>query len=163
MNASEPSDNLQTSQSSNYISHRGTSDSRSKLPADHVGLLIASGMMLLAGWGGLYWLITQSIPRVGQRWLFFFLLQITVTGTVLPAIRYLNLRFTPINHEIPSGMIIVRQSMWVALFTVTCAWLQIPRVLTWSMAFFLAIVFMILEFFLRLRERQLESMEKEWE
>jgi hypothetical protein len=40
---------------------------------------------------------------------------------------------------------------------VTCAWLQIPRVLNWSIAFFLAIVFIVLEAFLRSRERQAEA------
>ncbi len=38
------------------------------------------------------------------------------------------------------------------LFVVTCAWLQIPRVLSWPIAFFLALIFVVVEVFLRSRE-----------
>ena len=127
-----------------------------RTPPDHIGVLVSAAVMGLGGWWALYLLITQTIPRVGQRWLFFLFLQIAITGTVLPLVRYLNLRFTPINAPLPPGGVLVRQSTWVALFVVTCAWLQIPRMLNWSMAFFLGIVFAILEAFLRSRERQLE-------
>lgn len=131
---------------------------REKIQPDHVGVLVAAFVIALVGWGGLYWLVVYTIPRVGQRWLFFMLLQMAVTGTVIPLVRYLNLRFTPIDRDPPMGNVIVRQATWIALFTVTCAWLQIPRVLSWSVAFFLAIVFVVIEIFVRSRERQLESL-----
>ncbi len=125
-----------------------------QMPPDHIGTLVASAVVGLLSWWGLYLLTTQTIPRVGQRWVFFMLLQIAVTGTAVPIIRFLNVRFTPVDHPLPSSNVILRQAVWVGLFTVTCAWLQIPRALTWSIAFFLAAVFAILESFLRIRERQ---------
>ncbi|MCZ7546304.1 MAG: hypothetical protein M5R40_23515 [Anaerolineae bacterium] len=48
---------------------------------------------------------------------------------------------------------LLRQSMWVALFVTTCAWLQIPRLLNWLIAFLLALSLVAIEVFLRLRER----------
>lgn len=108
--------------------------------------------MAAGGWFGLYQLVTTVLPRVGPRWLFFVLLQIAVTGTVLPFVRYLNVRFTPVTVELPPGGVLVRQSVWIGLFVVTCAWLQIPRVLTPPIAFFLGLVFVIIEAFLRSRE-----------
>jgi hypothetical protein len=123
-----------------------------KMPPDHAGVLIAAAIMAVGGWGGLYALVTTMLPRVGPRWLFFLLLQIAVTGTVLPFVRYLNVRFTPLSRELPPGGVLVRQSVWVGLFAVTCAWLQIPRVLTAPIAFFIGLVFVVIEIFLRSRE-----------
>lgn len=135
-----------------------TQSTNNKIDPDHIGVLVAALIMAVVAWWGLFWLVTNTIPRVGQRWLFFALLQIALTGTVIPIIRYLNLRFTPVHRPAPRGNIIVRQSTWVALFSVTCAWLQIPRVLSWSVAFFLAVIFIVIEIFLRSRERQLEQL-----
>lgn len=123
------------------------------LPSDHVGVLIASVVMMVIGWGGLFQLITNSLPRIGgELWMFFLLLQITVTGTVIPFIRYVNVRFTPHDIEVPPGGVIVRQSIWIGLYAVMCAWLQIPRVLNVPIATLLALTFVILEVFLRSRE-----------
>jgi hypothetical protein len=123
-----------------------------KLPPDHAGVLIAAAIMAIGGWTGLYFLVTTVLPRVGPRWLFFLLLQIAVTGTILPFVRYLNVRFTPLTRELPPGGVLVRQSVWCGLFVVTCAWLQIPRVLTPPIAFFIGLIFVVIEIFLRSRE-----------
>ena len=127
--------------------------SDNKMPADHTGVLIAAALMIIGGGGGLYWLVTTSLPRIGgPLWLFFLLLHITVTGLALPLVRYLNVRFTAVDADLPPGGVIVRQSVWVGLFVVTCAWLQIPRALSLPVVFFLALVFIVLEAFLRSRE-----------
>ncbi len=123
-----------------------------KTPPDHTGMLIASLVMAIGGWIGLYYLVTTQIPRVGQRWLFFVLVQIAVAGTIMPILRYINVRLTPITRMPPPSGVIVRQSVWFGLYVVTCAWLQIPRVLTVPMMFFLALAFVVIELFLRSRE-----------
>jgi hypothetical protein len=133
---------------------------RLKMPPDHVGVMIAGVVMMIDGWGGLYMLVTTMLPRVGQRWLFFVLLHIAVTGTVLPFVRYLNMRFTPIDAPLPPGGVLVRQSVWIGLLVITCAWLQIPRVLNPPIAFFVALVFLVIEVFLRSREIAAERDEE---
>jgi hypothetical protein len=117
--------------------------------------MLAAGVLLMVlGWLGLYKLVTTEFPRIGgQLWGFFVLLHLAVTGTILPFVRYLNVRFTPIHAPLPPGGVIVRQSVWIGLWVVACAWLQIPRALSWPIAFFLALVFVVLEIFLRNRER----------
>lgn len=128
-------------------------DDNSQTPPDHVGVLISAVVMLIIGWGGLYLLVTNQPPRLaGQLWLFFVLLDIAITGTAIPIVRYLNVRLTPINAPLPPGGIVVRQSVWIGLYIVTCAWLQIPRVLTPVIAILLALVFIAIEVFLRFRE-----------
>jgi hypothetical protein len=129
------------------------------VPPDHVGVMVAGVVMMLGGWVGIYQLVTTSLPRVGQRWMFFLLLQVAVTGTVLPFVRYLNVRFTPVDVELPPGGVLVRQSIWIGLFVVLCAWLQMPRVLNVPIAFFLALVFIVIEAFLRSREIRNERTE----
>jgi hypothetical protein len=115
--------------------------------------------LMLLGWGGLYVLVTTTVPRVGQQWMFFLLLQIAVTGTALPFVRYLNVRFTPVTADLPPGGVIVRQSIWIGLFALLCAWLQILRVLSLPVAFFLAVVLLGIEIFLRSREIRNERQE----
>jgi len=73
---------------------------------------------------------------------------IAVVGTVIPFVRYLNVRFTPLQVEPPPGGVIVRQAVWIGLFVVICAWLQIPRALNLPIAFLLGLVFTVIEVFL---------------
>jgi len=128
------------------------------IPPDHVGVLLASLIMILIGWGGLFQLVNTALPRIGgELWMFFVLLQLAVTGTVIPFIRYVNVRFTPSDIEVPPGGVIVRQSIWVGLYAVTCAWLQIPRVLNLPIALLIALALIILEVFLRSRELAAEN------
>jgi hypothetical protein len=130
-----------------------------RIPPDHLGVLITGVALMLLGWGGLYVLVTTTVPRVGQQWMFFLLLQIAVTGTALPFVRYLNVRFTPVTADLPPGGVIVRQSIWIGLFALLCAWLQILRVLSLPVAFFLAVVLLGIEIFLRSREIRNERQE----
>lgn len=127
------------------------------MPPDHVGLLIAALLMMLIGWLGLFQLISTSLPRIGgELWLFFGLLQVAVTGTVIPLVRFVNIRFTSLMDDVPPGGVIVRQSVWIGLFALTCAWLQIPRALSLPLAIFVALVFIVVEIFLRTRELSAE-------
>ena len=127
--------------------------SRPNLPADHSGLLLASLLMIIIGWGGLWQLMTTALPRIGgELWLFFLLLQVAVTGTSIPVVRYVSVRFTSLLKDVPPSGVIVRQSVWIGLFVVTCAWLQIPRALSIPLAIFVALVFIVIEIFLRTRE-----------
>ncbi len=120
---------------------------------NHRGILIAAVLMIVVGWVGLYELVTRTLPLAFPRWLFFILLFFAVTGTTLPFVRYLNIRFTNPAYPVAPAGVILRQSIWFGLFAVTCAWLQIPRVLSWPVAFFLALSFFVIEVYLRLRER----------
>lgn len=125
---------------------------RLKAPADYAGVLAGALLLMAGAWGGLYVLILSRRPFVGERWLFFVLLFAAAAASAMPFVRYLNLRFTPIHRTLPPGGVLIRQSVWVGLFIVTCAWLQIPRALTLPTAFFLGVAFLVIEIFLRTRE-----------
>jgi hypothetical protein len=124
---------------------------RKRLQADRNGVLVAAGIMAGIGWALLYRLVGGSPPLALQRWLFFILLYMAITGTALPFIWYLNQRFS---HRYPvTGGTLLRQGMWCGLFTVTAAWLQMTRALNGPTAFLLALSMIAIETFLRYRER----------
>lgn len=123
-----------------------------KPPSDYSGMAIASILMIGIGWYGLFRLITTREPLLDARWLFFLLLHIAITGTTIPLARYLNIRLTPITRPLPGTDVIVRQSVWAGTYVVTLAWLQLIRVLTVPIMFFIALAFVVIEVFLRTRE-----------
>ena len=111
--------------------------------------LFATALLLIAiGWTGLYLLLATTLPTVGPRWLFFFLLIIAVPGTALPFVWVLHKRF----GAAPTS-ILLRQALWVALYVSLLVWLQVNRSLTLSLSLLLGVGFILLEWFLGLVER----------
>lgn len=108
-------------------------------------------LLLVLGWGGLSLLLTSTQPTLLPRWLFFFLVVIAFSGLGLPVVSFLNYRF-PSDPPVRSNGI-VRQALWVGVYAATLAWLQYGQVLTGALALLLAIVFLAIEWFLRMRER----------
>jgi len=113
--------------------------------------LPAAVILFIIGWGGLIALTITTLPTVGPRWLFFFLCVMAITGTMLPIIAFLNRRFP--NTPPPSAMVVVRQSLWFAIYGATLIWLQMGRVLNPALAILLAIGLVLIEFLLRLSEK----------
>jgi hypothetical protein len=117
----------------------------------HFAVIFSSFFLMLVGWGGLSFLINSSLPTIGPRWLFFFLLPLALSGTSLPVIYFLNLRF-PSFPTVKTG-VIIREAIWVGIYGDLIAWLQLGRILTPSLMGFIAISFVLLEILLRINER----------
>ena len=113
--------------------------------------LPAALFLFIIGWGGLIALTISTLPTVGPRWLFFFLCVLAITGTMLPIIAFLNRRFP--TTPPPTIMVVVRQSLWFAIYGATLIWLQMGRVLNPALAILLAIGLGLIEFLLRLSEK----------
>ncbi|PJF37344.1 MAG: hypothetical protein CUN49_00895 [Candidatus Thermofonsia Clade 1 bacterium] len=124
---------------------------RKRLRADQNGVMAAGVLLAVSGWWLLARLVESAPPLAFPRWLFFILLYIAVTGSTLPFIGYLHRRFSRLNP--PSGGVILRQGMWFGLLAVTLAWLQMTRALTLASAGFLILALLVIETFLRLRDR----------
>jgi len=122
-------------------------------PSDYRGVLLAAAVMMIVGWGGLAQLMMTTRPRIGgEIWLFFILLQMAVTGTAIPIVGFLTMRFKPAFAAAPLAGVIVRRSVWIGIMAVTCAWLLIPRALSLSFVLILILMFVVIEIFLRSRE-----------
>jgi hypothetical protein len=113
--------------------------------------LPAALFLFIIGWGGLIFLAITTLPTVGPRWLFFFLLVMAITGTMLPMVAFLNRRFP--STPPTTAMVVVRQSLWFAIYVSTLVWLQMGRVLNPALAILLAIGLALIEFLLRLSEK----------
>lgn len=114
-------------------------------------ILLPALILMLVGWGGLYLIITETLPYVWSRWGFFLLALMAVTGTVLPVVYFFHLRFP---DEPPAdGNVIVRQSMWFGVYGATLAWLQLGRLVTVYVILGLGLGLIAIEYFIRLRER----------
>lgn len=115
---------------------------------------VAAGVLLAAiTWTALAWLIFNDLPTVPNRWLFYMLLQVALSGTALPFVRYLHQRFDRPDSPLIGYGVLVRQSIEVGIFGMICAWLQIPRLLSIPVVLIVAAALVVIEFLLRLRER----------
>ena len=112
---------------------------------------LSSLVLMLAGWGGLYFLVMETLPYVWSRWGFFVLALMAITGTVLPIIYFLHRRFP---SETPAeANVIVRQALWFGVYGATLAWLQLGRLVTVYVVLGLAVGLAAIEYFMRIREK----------
>ena len=112
---------------------------------------ISALILLLIGWGGIYYLITHTLPYVWPRWGFFVLTLMAITGVVLPIVYFFHKRFL---SETPADSnVIVRQAIWFGVYGATLAWLQLGRLVTVYMILGLAGGLIAIEYFIRLREK----------
>lgn len=112
--------------------------------------LWASILLSLFGWGGLAVLFATTLPTLGPRWLFFFLLLTGLSGIALPVAYFINVRFATTPPA--DGSAILREAMLVGIYGCLIAWLQQGRVLTTPLAIILGLGFFLVEFLLRVRE-----------
>ena len=108
-------------------------------------------ILILVGWVGLAAVILYLPPNLGPRWLFFCLLTAAVSGTFLPVVYFFNWRF-PTRPPVDGG-VVVREGIWFGVFASAIAWMQLGKMLNPMLALFLAVIFILIEGLLRLRER----------
>lgn len=113
--------------------------------------LLTGFVLGIIGWSGVLAVIFLTLPTLGPRWLFYFLLTLALIGTSLPIVTYLNLRFP--GDPPASGGVVLREAIWIGIYGDLLVWLLPGGVLNPALALFLAIGFVLIEIFLRLRER----------
>lgn len=112
---------------------------------------VSAFALVLIGWGGLYFVITTTLPFVWSRWGFFALLLMGLTGAALPIVYFLHQRFPA---EPPAdASVINRQALWVGIYGATIAWLQLGRLVTLYVILGLAGGLIAAEYFIRIREK----------
>lgn len=111
----------------------------------------SSLLLMIVGWGGLYLLITETLPYVWPRWGFFVLALMAITGTVLPVVYFFHRRFA--GEKPTEANVIVRQALWFGIYGGTLAWLQLGRLVTVYVILGLAGGLAAIEYFMRLREK----------
>ena len=112
--------------------------------------LWACVLLCLFGWGGLAILVVITLPTMGPRWLFYFLLMCGASGFSLPFTYFINRRF--ISNPPADGSVIVRQAVWIGIFVCIMIWLRFGGILNPVLVLSLAFGFLIVEILLRIRE-----------
>ncbi len=107
--------------------------------------------LILIGWGGIAALFYFSLPFVWSRWGFFVLIIMALSGSALPLVYFLHLRFP--SQPSAESNVIVRQALWVGVYGATLAWLQLGRLVTLDVILGLAGSLIATEYFIRLREK----------
>jgi len=113
--------------------------------------LPAAIILAVIGWAGLVYLILETLPTLGPRWLFFFLSVLALTGTSLPVAAFLNRRFP--TEPPASRAVIVREATLVGIYFATLTWLQLGRVLNLPVVLLIAAGLALVEWLVRLREK----------
>jgi len=104
-----------------------------------------------SGWGGLVYLMTQTSPSLGNRWLFFCAIVFAVTGSAAPLVALLNRLFSS-HTPVRFGMV-VREALWIGIFAAAFLWLNKGQVVSLGLLIVLAVGFILVEFLLRMRAR----------
>ena len=87
-------------------------------------LIVMSLLMAVVGWWGLYELTSRTLPEEpGALSLFLALLFLAVTGTLAPAVAYLNRRLAP-EATARDPWRFLRHSAWASVCLVAYAWLK---------------------------------------
>jgi hypothetical protein len=103
---------------------------------------------------GSFWLIylmTNTLPDLGNRWMFFVAAVMTVSGITLPLIAYLNRiiqPFGPANYET-----VVRESTLLGVYIGIMLWLNKGQLLSAGLALILGVGIFLIELLIRLRRR----------
>ena len=108
-------------------------------------------LLAIPGWIWMIYLITQTLPTLGNRWMFFVSAVITVSGSTLPLVAYVNRIIKPFGSA--TYEMIVRESILLGLYAGILLWLNKGQVLTLGLALILGIGFILVELALRLRNR----------
>lgn len=113
--------------------------------------ILPAVLMSVIGLGGLYWVIRYTLPTVGYRWLFFFLLPMAISGPLMPIVAFLHRRFP---GEPPAKVsTIIRESILAGLFISMLAWLQLGRALSEFLAISILIIIVVIGIVMRLWEK----------
>lgn len=105
----------------------------------------------LPGWIGLIYLMTSTVPDLGNRWLFFTAVVFALSGSSMPVVAYLNRVFKPFGPA--SFEIVVREATMVGVYAGILLWLNKGQVLSFGLALILAVAMVLVELLLRLRGR----------
>ena len=109
--------------------------------------LVPALILLFVGWGGLALLLNTTRPELWPRWGFFALTVMAVTGTALPFSYLLNQRLLAKDAGVTA-----RQAIWVGIYAAVLAWLEIGRALSFSVALWLLLGFLGVEYLAQLRD-----------
>ncbi len=110
--------------------------------------LLPTLLMVIGGWGGLALITNYTFPTVWPRWAFFALIVIALTGTSMPLVYLVNRTFS--SSLRPAT--VLRESLWFGVYGAALAWLQLGRILNFSLGLWLLVGILVIEYLMRWRD-----------
>ena len=108
-------------------------------------ILVVAVLLTAMGWGMIYLLTDQLMPdQPAVLALFFVLLLLTLTATLVPLAAYLNRRFAP-EATSRAPLRFLRHSALGGLCLTSWAWLQMHRAFNLGFAFITVLIFLAIE------------------
>jgi hypothetical protein len=126
-----------------------TVDTKNSSP--FAAVLVTSLLLVAVGGVGLALLFILTVPTLGPRWLFFFLVTLAASGLALPFAYFFNIRFSS-DPPAQSG-VLLREAVFVGLYVDLVIWLRFGKVLNFAIGVFVLVAFVFIELLLRWRER----------
>jgi hypothetical protein len=114
------------------------------------GLFLMAAVFAAAGWIGATAVVLLTLPFILPRWLFYFSLFLALAGTALPAVWYLNRRFSA--ERFPAEGVLMREALEAASLGVFLVWLQAGRMFTPFLGWAFFGAFLAVELLLRIYE-----------
>ncbi len=119
--------------------------------------VISSIPIVLLSFAGLVYVLAYLWPDpttifAQPQMLFFVFVFLGCGALTVPVTAYLNQRFAKADWLARDRARLLRQGSWVGLFVVLLAYLQLSKILSWTIALVLAAVFVLIETFLLTRE-----------
>lgn len=108
-------------------------------------------ILAIPGWVLLIYLVTQTVPELTNRWLFYVAIVLSITGSSFPVVAYLNRIIKPFGPA--TFEIIIREGIMIGLYTAALLWLNKGQILTFGLALILAVGLILVEILIRLRSR----------
>jgi hypothetical protein len=108
-------------------------------------------VLAIPGWFWLIYLMTATIPSLGNRWMFFASAVLAITGLSMPLVAYLNRFIQPFGPA--TFETVVRESTMIGVYAGILLWLNKGQVLSPVLALILGAGILLIELLIRLRKR----------
>jgi len=106
-------------------------------------------LLAVPGWIWLIYLVTQTSPKVGNRWMFFAAVVLALTGTSAPLVAMFNRVVRPAPARYFET--VLREAVMIGVFSASLLWLNKGQVLSFGLAVILGGGVLLVEVLLRLR------------
>ena len=109
-------------------------------------------LLTFCGWSGVVLLLFFSQPTLWPRWGLYVSIVLAGTGMSIPISYWFNKVFS--TKKYVTADVIVRESVSIGVYFAILTWLSIGRALNFTIVMWLALGLIIVEYLLRLRERE---------
>ena len=127
---------------------RGEHMAKRKIKVSYSQLAVGSLVLAILSWMGFLYFTFRLPPNDSTLPLFFLILFIAVTSSVIPLTTLIDGRRRKASKRRRTLWRPIRRGLWAGFWVTLCAWLQWVQLLNWVIAFLFLIIFAMIEWFI---------------